>query len=109
MIKLEPVEGAVRRSLQTMMEWGDKNEAPYNDYFKYVNHNRAVNDIRYGRISPWLLLNTPAGIELVGSFNDEHLEIVEPALDISFWKKHFTKNTEDVKLVKEIIKEANIL
>ena len=109
MIKLEPVEGAVRRSLQTMMEWGDKNEAPYNDYFKYVNHNRAVNDIRYGRISPWLLLNTPAGIELVGSFNDEHLEIVEPALDIPFWKKHFTKNTEDVKLVKEIIKEANIL
>ena len=108
MLKLEPVEGAVRRSLQTMMDWGDKNEAPYSDYFQYVNHNRAVNDIRYGRISPWLLLNSKAGIELVASFNDEHLSIIEPALDIPYWKKHFSMRKEDVSLVNEIIKEANI-
>jgi len=108
MIKVEPVEGAVKRSLETMMDWGDKNQAPYNDYFKYVNHNRAVNDIRYGRISPWMLLNSAEGVQLLESFNDEHLNIIEPVLDIIYWKKHFTNNKDDVKLVKEIIKEANI-
>lgn len=108
MLKLEPVEGAVQRSLQTMMDWGDKNQSPYNHYFKYVNHNRAVNDIRYGYISPWLLLNSTAGIELLGSFNDEHVQIIEPVMDIHFWKKQFTNKPSDVKLVKEIIKEADI-
>jgi len=108
MLKIEPVEGAVQRSLQTMMEWGDKNEAPYNHYFKYVNQNRAVNDIRYGYISPWLLLNTSAGIELLGSFNDEQAMIIEPCLDIMYWKKNFTNKPADVKLVKEIVKEAEI-
>jgi hypothetical protein len=108
MIRIEPVEGAVQRSLQTMMDWGDKQEAPFNDYFKYVNHNRAVNDIRYGRVSPWLLLNSKAGIELLGSFNDEHLTIIEPALDVLYWKKVFTNKDNDVKLVKEIIKETDI-
>ena len=108
MIRIEPVEGAVQRSLQTMMDWGDKHEAPYNHYFKYVNHNRAVNDIRYGRISPWLLLNSKAGIELLGTFNDEHLNIIDPVLDVLYWKKNFTNKQSDVKLVKEIIKETEI-
>jgi hypothetical protein len=34
--------------------------------------------------------------------------MVEPILDITYWKKHFTNNSEDVKLVKEITKEAQI-
>lgn len=108
MIKIEPVESAVQRSLQTMMDWGDKNNSPYNDYFRFVNVNRAVNDIRNGYISPWLLLHSKAGIDLVSNFNDEHLEIVEPALDIFYWKKHFKSRISDVELVKDIIKEANI-
>ena len=107
-IKIEPVESAVQRSIQTMMDWGDKQEAPYNDYFKYVNLNRAVNDIRNGRISPWLLLNSSAGHNLVGSFNDEQLQIIEPSLDIVYWRKTFANKPADVRLVKEIIKEANI-
>lgn len=108
MIKIEPVESAVQRSLQTMMDWGDKNNSPYNDYFRFVNVNRAVNDIRNGYISPWLLLHSKSGIDLVSNFNDEHLEIVEPALDIFYWKKHFKSRISDVELVKDIIKEANI-
>ena len=108
MLKIEPVESAVQRSIQTMMDWGDKQEAPYNDYFKFVNLNRAVNDIRTGRISPWLLLNSSAGHKLVESLNDEQIQIVEPTLDIIHWRKTFANKPADVKLVKEIIKEANI-
>jgi DNA-directed RNA polymerase subunit RPC12/RpoP len=108
MLKIEPVESAVQRSIQTMMDWGDKQEAPYNDYFRFVNLNRAVNDIRTGRISPWLLLNSSAGHKLVESLNDEQIQIVEPTLDIMHWRKTFANKPADVKLVKEIIKEANI-
>lgn len=108
MIKLEPVESAVRRSLQTMMDWGDKQQAPYQDYFKYVNHNRAVHDIRNGLVSPWLLLNSKEGVKLLASFNDEQLSIIEPALDVIYWKQKFNMKKADVDLVKEIIKEANV-
>jgi hypothetical protein len=108
MIKIEPVESAVQRSLKTMMDWGDKNNAPYNDYFRFVNVNRAVNDIKNGYISPWMLLNSKEGVNLVSNFNDEQLEIVEPALDISHWKRTFKTRPSDTDLVKEIIKEASI-
>lgn len=108
MLKVEPVESAVQRSLQTMMEWGDVSQAQFNHYFNYVNHNRAVNDIRNGKISPWLILNCKSGKQMVSSFNDEHLDLIAPAFDLPFWTKTLKQNPADVALVKEICKEAGI-
>lgn len=108
MIKVEPVESAVRRTLETMMDWGDKQEAQYNDYFRYCNINRAVNDIRNGLISPWVLLNSKSGTEMLSNFNDEQLQIIEPVLDVPYWKRQFKTKPADVEMVKEIVKEAKI-
>jgi hypothetical protein len=57
MVKVEPVESAVQRSLQTMMEWGDEHNANFAHYFSYVSLNKAVHDIVNGKISCWVLLN----------------------------------------------------
>ena len=108
MIKVEPVEEAVRRTIETMMEWGDNNQAQYNDYFRYCNLNRAVNDIRNGLISPWVILNSKSGMELLGNFNDEQLAIIEPTLDVPYWKRQFKAKPADVEMVKEIVKEAKL-
>jgi len=108
MLKVEPTESALERSVKTMLEWADKQDAQYNDYFRYCNINRAVNDIRNGLISPWLLLNSKTGKEMLDKFNDEQLSIIEPTLDIPFWTRQFKAKPADVELTKEIIKEAQI-
>jgi hypothetical protein len=108
MIKTEPVESAMQRSLQTMMEWGDISQAQFNHYFNYVNHNRAVHDIRNGRISPWILLNTRSGKTMLEKFNNEQLDLISPALDLPYWLNLFKKSPEDVELVKEICREADV-
>jgi hypothetical protein len=108
MLKNEPVESAVQRSLQTMMEWGDVSQADFSHYFKYVNLNRSVHDIRNGKISPWLILNCRSGKDLLNKFNDDQLEIIGPALDLPSWIKKFKAAPADVILVKEICKETGI-
>jgi len=108
MIKTEPVESAVQRSLQTMMEWGDTSGAQFNHYFNYVNLNKAVHDIRNGKISPWILLNSKTGKAMLNKFNDEQLDLISPAFDLPFWIKKFKSIPADVALVKEICKEAGI-
>lgn len=108
MLKSEPVESAVQRSIQTMMEWGDISQAEFNHYFNYVNLNRAVHDIRNGKISPWLLLNCRGGKELLNKFNNDQLDMIAPAFDLPFWLKKFKAVPADVALVKEICKEAGI-
>lgn len=108
MLKTEPVESAVQRTLQVMIEWGDNNKVPFEHYFKYVSTNRAVYDILEGKITPWLILNCKTGKSMLASFNDEQLDLIAPALDLPFWTRKFKECPADVVLVKEICNEANI-
>lgn len=107
-IKIEPVESAVQRTLQTMMEWGDEHNAKFSHYFLYASLNKAVYDIRNGMISPWVVLNTVSGQDMVRKFNDEQLEIISPAFDIPYWVRKFKEFPADVVLVQEICQEAGI-
>jgi hypothetical protein len=109
LIKIEPADGAIQRSIKTMMDWSDKNNAPWEHYFQYVNLNRATHDIREGLISPWLVLNTKSGKEMLKRMNDEQLEIIGAVIDPQFWMRKFKSLPADVELIKDVIKEAKIL
>ena len=108
MLKVEPVESAVQRTVQTMMEWGDENNANFAHYFDYVSLNRAVHDIVNGKISSWVILNSKSGKEMISKMNDEQLSMISPVFDIKFWLKKFKEHPADVALVVEICKETGI-
>ncbi len=57
LILKESVETALERSVKTMMDWGDDKEARWQDYFNYASLNRVCQDIKDGKVSPWLVLN----------------------------------------------------
>ena len=96
LIKTEPADGAIQRTIKTMMEWGDANNAPWEHYFQYVNLNRATHNIKEGLISPWLVLNTKAGKEMLTRMNDEQLDIISLVIDPQFWMKRFKVLPADV-------------
>lgn len=107
-IKTEPTESAIQRSLATMMEWGDAQNANFAHYFLYVSLNRAVHDIRNGMISPWVILNTKSGQSMVRNMTDDQLNMIAPAFDVPYWLRKFKEVPADVALVKEICKEVGI-
>lgn len=109
MLKVEPVESAVQRSLQTMMEWADEHDSQFSHYFHYVSLNKAVHDIRNGNISAWVILNTVSGKEMLQKMSDEQLDMISPSFDISFWLRKFKEVPADVALVKEICREVGIV
>ena len=108
LIKIEPADGAVQRSIKTMMDWADQNKASWEHYFSYVNLNRATHDIKEGLISPWIILNTRAGKDMLKRMNDEQLEIVGALVDPQHWLRRFQAYPADLELVKDIIREAKI-
>jgi len=107
-IKTEPVESAVQRSLQTMMEWADEQSAEFAHYFLYASLNRAVHDILNGKVSPWIILNSASGYAMVNNMNDEQLNLIAPAFDVQYWSRRFKEVPADVALVKEICGEVGI-
>lgn len=108
LIKKEPAEVALQRSISTMMAWAEKNNSQWNHYFKYVSLNRAVYDIKDGKISPWIVMNAPTGREMLGKLNDEQMGIIFQVMDPEFWARRFKMYPADIELVKEVIKEGSL-
>ena len=76
-LKAEPVESALQRSITTMMDWAQEQNAQWSDYFRLVNTTRAVQHIQQGKISPWLLLGCKPGKTLLKSVSYTHLRAHE--------------------------------
>jgi hypothetical protein len=108
LVKKESVETALQRSLSHMLSWGDDNKAQWNHYFLYVSLSRATYDIKDGKISPWLVLNSSNGKAMLKKFNDEQLHAIGTIMDLPFWLNKFKKMPADVELVRQIVKESNI-
>lgn len=108
LIKTESAESACERSINTMCSWGEKNSADWSHYFSYANLDRLTYDVRDGKISPWMLLNSDRGTDALKKLTDEQLHTIAPMIDPEFWSDRFAKKREDVEFVKTIIKEARI-
>jgi hypothetical protein len=108
LIKTEPVEVALERSIVHMQNWGEANNALWNHYFLYVSLSRATYDIKDGKISPWLILNSANGKDMLKKMGDDQLSAISNIIDLQFWLSKFRKLPADVELVKQVVKESTI-
>jgi hypothetical protein len=108
LIHTENVETALQRSVSYMEIWAKENDSSWNHYFHYVSTNRATYDIKDGKVSPWLLLNCSSGKQLLSNMSDEQLASISNVIDPQVWVKKFKKSPEDMDLVKQVVKEANL-
>jgi len=104
----ESADRAVERSILLMQKWGEEYERPFNKFFKEVSKPLAIHYIKSGRISPWVIFNSDNGAELIDSFSDEELIIINDYLEPAFWTRKFNARVEDVQFVKMILNKAGI-
>ncbi len=108
LIQTESVETALERSIKHMTNWAENHNSVWNHYFSYVSTNRAMFDIKDGKVSPWLILNAPSGKKMLDQLDDTQLSAISNIIDPQFWVRKFKQQKEDLELVKQIIKEANL-
>jgi len=108
LIRTENVETALQRSIQTMMTWAESHDAQWNHYFLYVSLSRATYDIKDGKVSPWLVLNSTHGKDMLKKMGDDQLSAIGNIIDLQFWLNKFKKLPGDTELVKQVVRESNI-
>ena len=106
--KKETAERAVERGILLMQQWARENDRPYNVFFREISRPRAIHWIKSGRISPWVIFNSVSGVELINSFNDHELNLINEYLEPTFWTRKFEVRKDDVLFVKEILTKAGI-
>lgn len=108
LVKTEPVEVALERSIKTMIAWGEAHSAQWNHYFLYASPSRVTFDVKDGKISPWLILNCKNGKDMLRNFDDVQLQAISVIMDLPYWLNKFKRLPADVDLVKQVVKESNI-
>jgi hypothetical protein len=108
MVKKEPPTSAAERTITEIMQWAEKNETPFTQFFSDVTANEAAHLIKMGRISPWVLYLCESGEKLMERFNEDHSKMIGDVIDPGFWMKRFKKSTEDVEYIKSILEQAGL-
>jgi|TARA_R110000772_G_scaffold196511_2_gene307298 hypothetical protein len=108
LIRKEGVETALERSIETMIVWAEEHNSVWNHYFLYASLNKMSWDIKDGKISPWLILNSKSGQDALNRFNDDQLKLLTTVLDPRHWSIRFQRNPKDVELVKKVVKESKL-
>jgi len=108
LIHTEAVETALERSIAHMETWATNNNSVWNHYFSYVSSNRAVYDIKDGKVSPWLILNSASGKAMLAGFRDDQLAAISNIIAPQVWVKKFKNQQFDLELVKQVVKEAKL-
>lgn len=108
LMKTEPVEKAIERTILTMQRWAEENETGFEYFFEEVNINEAVNLIRSGKISPWVLYLSGGADNLFDRLNEEQGKLIQSVINPSKWQVIFMRKTEDVDFVRDILENSGI-
>jgi hypothetical protein len=108
-IRSENPLDAVRRSVETMMTLADEENIRLSDVFRYVSISKICFLITSGKISPWVLYQTKSGLEFLEKLNQDQQQFVYEYIDPERWQIKFKRSSDEIKLVKDIVKEIGDL
>jgi len=110
-LKREAVQDALERALKEMQDYADTHpelKNGFSDYFRYGNGNRVCHHISTGRISPWIVFNCDSGVNFLAELTEEHVAMIIPWIDPTFWNKKFQDYLADSLWVKDILVKAGL-
>lgn len=104
----ESPDRAVERNIILMESWANDTGKLIKDFFREISPGLAIQWIRSGRISPWVLFNCASGVELLQKFSDEQLMIGGEALNKKLWQGKFSRHLEYVYEIQDRLAEVGL-
>jgi hypothetical protein len=107
-LRSETPEDGLARTLKHIQRWSEDQGADWQDFFRKVNSNVAINWLIQGRISPWMLYNCESAIDLFGRCSDEQLMIIQKVAPMKQWTIRILRNKKQADLIKSVLTEAGM-
>lgn len=105
--KEDPYSG-VERSVRFIEKWADQKDKNIEDFFKDVNTNIAVNALRSGKISPWLIYISDNSNNLLDRLDDSQIKLIQDVINPVVWKIKLSKFKSEVRELKKILESAGL-
>lgn len=104
----ESPERALERNTMLMESWAHREGKLIKDFYREIGTGKALQWLRSGRISPWVMLNCQSGQELLGKFSDEQMMLAGEALNRKLWDGKFSRHLQFVYDIQDALKEIGL-
>ena len=98
LLSKEPASRGLERSINTMNEWSEKYDLPFNEFFIHVAPAEATHLVKMGKISPWVLYLSTTSDHLWDRLSDEQANIISSVINPKIWKAKFELKKDDCSL-----------
>jgi hypothetical protein len=105
-LKIEDAFDAIHRSVETTIDWAEKDNIQPKDYLRYGNTNRICLLIATGKISPWMLYCSESGIQFLDKLNEAQVKIVIDYINPELWKIKFNRDEQLKQQITDTLKIA---
>jgi len=105
-LKIEDAFDAIHRSVETTIDWAEKDNIQPRDYLRYGNTNRICLLIATGKISPWMLYCSESGIQFLDKLNESQVKIVIDYINPELWKIKFNRDEQLKQQITDTLKIA---
>lgn len=101
--KKETVERAVERFVLHAEKWSERTGSHWTEYWARAMPHIVVNDIKMGKISPWIFLGHVPAKTVLDSMPGEMLGEIAATVDLEYWQRKLAVNKPSVKWIGEIL------
>ena len=105
-LRIEDAFDAIHRSVETSIQWAEKDNIQPRDYLRYGNSNRICQLITTGKISPWMLYGRESGIKFLETLKPDQLKMVNDYINPEQWALKFHKNEELKQQIADTLRQA---
>lgn len=103
----DPVN-AVIRSFKFINAWAESNAEAPEKFFENVSTNLAVQALRSGTVSPWIIFCSTNGTKLIRRFDAAQFKLLGDFFNEAAWKIRIKRHAKDVEEISSILKEASL-
>jgi hypothetical protein len=101
--KLETAERALERFVIHADLWSQRTGCHWSEYWSMVQPHTMVNDIKMGKISPWVFLGYNFARKQLEDLPGEMLNDVADTIDLAFWQRKIDVNKPTVKWISQML------
>lgn len=102
MTKKETPQRAAERTVLLMQQWGIEQQEEWQTFWNNVGTTQALHWIRTGRLSPWVLLGTTQGRNLLERFDEHQLQESTGYIEINPWRIKLARNKKECEWIQEV-------